>query len=220
MEISFWHERWEREEIGFHRDQINPRLSEFFSKLPELSLKQSTILVPLCGKSLDLLWLSKRFASVIGVECSEIAIEAFFKEAKLRYQIKDQGHCQIYSANNITLIKADFFALEKAELGKFQYVYDRAALVALPTEMRQSYVRKVASLQTSGTIGLLITLGYKQELMSGPPFSVDENEVTRLFSRDFDIELLSSIELIGSEPRFAQRGLDSLIERSYRLYRL
>ena len=82
MEPGFWHERWERAEIGFHKQEINVHLQQFWNCL-ELPAGER-VFVPLCGKSLDLLWLAGEDHPVTGVELSPIAVDAFFQENELQ----------------------------------------------------------------------------------------------------------------------------------------
>ena len=82
MDTDFWLERWQNNQTGFHQDEINSYLTRYWSGL---GLTQgSRVLVPLCGKSLDMLWLAEQGHSVVGIELSRLAIEAFFHEM-LRY---------------------------------------------------------------------------------------------------------------------------------------
>ena len=81
MKAEFWLQRWQNSEIGFHRDEVNPNLLEY---IDALGLKTGdSVLVPLCGKSKDMVWLAQRGVNVVGVELSEIAIAAFFEENQL-----------------------------------------------------------------------------------------------------------------------------------------
>ncbi|MDE2387962.1 MAG: thiopurine S-methyltransferase, partial [Betaproteobacteria bacterium] len=84
MQKEYWQERWNRNDTGFHQTEINPYLREFWQRL-QLS-PASTVLVPLCGKSLDMLWLRQQGHAVLGVELSTIAAQAFFTENKLAPQ--------------------------------------------------------------------------------------------------------------------------------------
>ena len=56
MDEAFWQRRWARNEIGFHLNEVNPYLRRHW---PSLKLAQGArVLVPLCGKSLDMAWLA------------------------------------------------------------------------------------------------------------------------------------------------------------------
>jgi thiopurine S-methyltransferase len=82
MEPDFWFERWQRGEIGWHGAEFNRHLLDYW---PLLGLPAGTrTFVPLCGKSLDLLWLAGRGERVLGVELSQLAVESFFAEQGLQ----------------------------------------------------------------------------------------------------------------------------------------
>jgi len=215
MEIDFWRQRWQENQIGFHLDQVNPWLKKFW---PELRLvRDSHVFVPLCGKSIDLLWLAEAGYSVTGVECSQLAVEAFFAEHKLSCNRVSGEFLQSYRAEDIHLLQGDFFDLQADMLADVAAMYDRAALIALPADMRQRYVTKLFDVLPSRAAMLLITLEYNQASMSGPPFSVPENEVRNLYGKRFDIHTLQQIDVLQEQPRFAQRGLDALLETVYLL---
>lgn len=58
MDANFWHEKWQRREIGFHQPQANPLLVAYFDKLNLAA--GSRVLLPLCGKTRDIAWLLDR----------------------------------------------------------------------------------------------------------------------------------------------------------------
>jgi len=222
MHASYWLERWgPGTKQGFHQSKTNSRLEQFW---PTLSLPaDAPVLVPLCGKSLDMLMLHKAGHPVIGVELSEYAVEAFFAENQLPFERRDTGNLQEFTgtgnAAGIRLFAGDLFKLEVAQTGPLMGFYDRAALIALPPEMRRLYAKKLASLLPSGAPGLLISLIYDPSKMKGPPFSVPDEEVQALYTGDFSVTLIDSSsgpERLGS---LAERGLDTMDERVYRMVR-
>lgn len=207
MEADFWHQRWEQREIGFHQAEVNRFLRQYW---PLLGLdNSSSVLVPLCGKSKDMVWLAQRGHQVIGVELSETAVREFFDEQAVTPQIDTLGSFTRYSAANITLLAGDFFALPADYLASVAAVYDRASLIALPPGMRDDYAALLTRLLPPKVKTLLITFEYRPGAAEGPPFSIDENEVRRLFSHRCDIEALDS-------QYFDLRGVDST-EHVFRL---
>lgn len=221
MDLDFWNARWKAGETGFHQPHINPYLGYYYGEAgasPEIrqSLK---VFVPLCGKSKDILWLSQNGYAVTGVECSEIALEDFFRESNLELEKQSDGSHVRYISGNIELLLGDFFSLEASQLGNITDVYDRASLIALPPEMRRDYASKMAGILSPGTRMLLVTLTYPQHEMNGPPFSVTEEEVQMLFSDHFSIDKLAAKNTLELEPRFKEKGLTSLIETAYKLKR-
>lgn len=194
MDASFWHQRWEKNEIAFHQSKANPLLVEYFH---ELSLaKGSRIFVPLCGKTLDISWLLSNGYRVAGAELSKVAIEQLFMELGVQPKISGVGEVDQWSANNIDIFVGDIFALSRKILGPVDAVYDRAALVAFPEEMRNRYTAHLTEM-TDKAPQLLICYDYDQRLMEGPPFSVSNEEVKRYYTVNYDLTLIASTDVSG-----------------------
>lgn len=225
MDIEFWNNRWEQGQTGFHQQQVNPYLAWFYGEkgLPEDRRADIRVFVPMCGKSLDMLWLAQNGYAVFGVECSQKAIESFFAENGLGFQSASRDAHTLYRHDGqkapIEIYHGDFFALAPDDLAGVTDVYDRAALIALPEPMRYDYAKKMAELQRPGVRSLLITLSYDQQKMDGPPFSVDEEHVHALYDENFQVEKLLYKNIIDDEPRFKQQGLEALTETVYKLKR-
>ena len=214
MEPAFWHNRWQENKIGFHLEEVNPYL---IAHWPQLGLSNATrVLVPLCGKSCDLVWLAQQGMQVVGVELSELAVEAFFTEQGLAYEKQAHALGTVYRAENIQIWCADYFALTAEHIGPVDAVYDRAALIAMPENMRAEYVRQTAAL--AGQVPqLLITLVYPQQQMTGPPFAVDEQEVAQYYQASYRgaEQPAVSVDVLAEHAHFAQRGLTVLRENIY-----
>lgn len=194
MDASFWRQRWERNQIGFHQGQPNPHLVQFFSALsvPE----GGRVFVPLCGKSLDLHWLRGNGYRVAGAELSEIAVRQLFEELALEPAITAPGKIRRFSAEGIDIFVGDIFDLSRAELGAVDAVYDRAALVALPEAMRARYTAHLMDLSARAP-QLLICFEYDQSRGDGPPFSISDEEVQRHYQDDYDLAQLDRVEVPG-----------------------
>lgn len=228
MDLSFWHDRWEKGETGFHQASLNPYLAYLYGEKGPAPEKRSSlkVFVPLCGKSMDMQWLSQNGYPVIGVECSALAVKEFVKGYGASIEeIENSRHIK-YTINgdapdsaNIELIQGDFFELTAADLEGVTDVFDRASLIALPEAMRKSYVEKMLELLNPGVRTLLITMTYPQHEMDGPPFSVSEEEVHELYGKFFEIDKILVKNILASEQKFQQRGLTSLIETAYKLTR-
>ncbi len=215
MKKYFWLERWEREEIGFHQNEVNPYLCEYWQELH--LAHDSVVFVPLCGKSRDMLWLREQGHQVLGVELSNIAVQAFFEENGYTPHHVTRGKFEHCEADGIRILCGDFFDLSKDDLAKVSAVYDRASLIALPPEMRERYVRHLASILPPATQILLITVDYPQSEMPGPPFSVSPGEVEALYREHAEVRLLAQMDVLAQNPRFQQRGLSRLQENIFLL---
>ncbi len=194
MDASFWRQRWEKNEIAWHEGKPNSLLVQHFT---ELSLaKGSRILVPLCGKTLDIPWLLSHGYWVAGAELSKSAIEQLFTELGVQPKISDVGKVEQWSANTIDIFVGDIFALSRGMLGRIDAIYDRAALVAFPEDMRNRYALHLTEM-TEKAPQLLICYEYDQRCMEGPPFSIDSEEVKRHYASTYHVTLLSSSEVSG-----------------------
>ena len=217
MDPNFWIERWQQNRIGFHQEEINTHLQNYWDKL---SLAPgATIFVPLCGKSRDMLWLLAQGYTVVGVEISPKAVQDFFTENQLEPTVIMQGKFQRWQAGELTLLCGNYFDLIPYDLLQCNGVYDRAALIALPPDMRQKYIHHFEQIIPANSTILLITLEYEQTAMQGPPFSVTEEEVNLLYSEHYAIEPLFAADVISENARFQNEGLDRLEERVFKLVR-
>ena len=216
MEPAFWHKRWADNQIGFHQAQVNPYLQAYW---PRLGLAPGCrVLVPLCGKSLDLAWLAGQGHRVLGVELSRRAVEDYFREHGLVPEVGQQGAFEVWRSGDVELWCGDFFALRTQDLEDCVGLYDRAALIALPPAMRERYLALLSTLLPNACKGVLVTLDYDQALLDGPPFSVPDAEVRAGFA-GWRVACFEEQEVIRESPKFEQAGVVSLMERVYLLGR-
>lgn len=194
MEADFWHRKWESNDIGFHRAEANPLLVGYFRALPVR--KGGRIFLPLCGKTLDIGWLLAEGYRVAGAELSGTAVGQLFAGLGVEPEIATVGDLTRCSAPGIDIFVGDIFRLSAAALGPVDAVYDRAALVALPAEMRARYTAHLAGI-TAGAPQLLICYEYDQALAEGPPFSVPDEEVDRHYRAAYELTRLASVEVPG-----------------------
>jgi len=194
MNGEFWHQKWAKNEIGFHESKPNPLLLSYFKKLK--LIKGSRVFLPLCGKTLDIGWLLSKGYRVIGAELSRLAIEQLFVQLDVEPEITECGKSIHYSAKNIDIFVGDIFDLSSELIGVVDAVYDRAALVALPEDIRKRYSKHLLDI-TNAAEQLLITFEYDQSLMGGPPFSINSDEVNRRYKDAYDLSLLASKSVTG-----------------------
>ncbi|MBY0558275.1 thiopurine S-methyltransferase [Hyphomicrobium sp.] len=217
MDKAFWHERWQRREIGFHQQRIHSQLLRFW---PKLGLPQETaVFVPLAGKSRDMVWLATQGHRVIGVELSNVAVREFFEEGAQVPNRSSAGAFEISSAGPFELYCGDFFELDPDVLKDVVAVYDRAALIALPPEMRARYAETLARIVPREAIIFLIAVDYPEGEISGPPFPVSRDEVQRLYADTFEIEVLETRDGLADSDNLKKRGVTRLEETAYLLRR-
>jgi thiopurine S-methyltransferase len=218
MQPNFWHERWRGDQIGFHQSSVDQSLRQCWQALAVP--KSGRVLVPLCGKSVDLLWLRDQGHTVIGVELSDIALQAFCMQNGVPARRRSLPEFDLYEAPNLELYRGDLFSLDLPLLGSVAAVYDRAALISWAPALRVPYVEHLVMLTQPGTETLLITLEYPQMQMAGPPFSVDGDDVQHLYSAHHAIRQLARRDVLATEPRMRARGVTRVSEVCYRITRL
>ncbi|TVU62131.1 thiopurine S-methyltransferase [Vibrio atlanticus] len=207
---EFWHNKWAANQIGFHLEDVNPLLIEFWKKT-EPSYEKS-VFVPLCGKSEDLIWLATKHEDVQGVELSQIAVRAFFSEHLYTPTVtRISGQHELYQFDELSVYTGDYFS---APIRPVDIIYDRASLVALPAEMRVQYIERLKQRLKPGGKILLVTLDYDQSEMSGPPFSVPKLEIDQLFA-GYKITLLNQDIADDEHPKIAKKGLSRFSEEVY-----
>jgi len=211
MDTHYWQARWERDQIEFHQDAVSPYLQQF---LPELTLAPGAcVFVPLCGKSRDMMWLSAQGYRVLGIEVSPLAVAAFFGEHGLQARRSPKGAFESWRSGAIEILCGDYFTLTAADLGGVAAVYDRAALIALPADLRRRYADHMQAVAPANARILLVTLDYPQAEWAGPPFSVAPVEIEALFGERFTIQERYSEDALARKASFKDKGLTRLIER-------
>ena len=212
MDKEFWLERWRLGETGFHQRSAHQDLQRHWSALRAPA--DSTVFVPLCGKSLDMAWLRAQGHRVLGVELAADAVRDFFAEQALQPTRELRDGLDWWQAGGITIACGDFFALRPGHLQEVASVYDRAALIALPPAMRRDYVQHLQRILPPSAAMLQVTLDYPQAQMDGPPFAVLPAELAELYGARFEILPLAARDTLAEEPRFRERGLKQLLERT------
>ncbi|MGM0632036.1 MAG: thiopurine S-methyltransferase [Pseudomonadota bacterium] len=194
MEPEFWHRRWNQRDLGFHEPEGNALLTRWF---PVLGLeKGQRVFVPLCGKTRDVAWLLSQGLRVVGCELSEVAVRELFQDLGVEPDISVADAFTVYSGPGLDVFVGDFFELSGAMLGDVDAIYDRAALVAMPGDLRVRYTERLMRI-TDRSPQLLITFEYDQRLMKGPPFSVNATEIASHYADRYEVELLEQVEVRG-----------------------
>jgi thiopurine S-methyltransferase len=204
--MNFWEERWKNGQTGWHNTQVNDNLVNHHQTL--FHVKNPTILVPLCGKSLDMAWLAGQGASIIGIDLVQQAIEEYCAEQNLEPEISTTESCVSYAADSQTLIHANVFDVHTKDIGTVDSIFDRAALVALPLEKREAYALHCLSLLKPGGSILLITYDSPVADDQGPPFPVRKGTVEKLYSSATECVQLDEVLMTQeNDERLRNRGL-------------
>jgi len=194
MDAGFWHQRWQDNVIGFHQGEVNALLAEHFDAL---SLAEgSRVFLPLCGKTRDIAWFLAQGYRVAGSELSALAVEQLFAELGVEPEKSDIGAVTRYRAPDIDIFTGDMFELDGHQLGPVDAAYDRAALVALPEDMRGTYAAHLTAI-TDQAPQFLICFEYDQTCMAGPPFSVPAAEVHGHYDGRYDVSQIAGKDVAG-----------------------
>jgi thiopurine S-methyltransferase len=214
MDLDFWRENWEKGQTGFHLKDVNPVLLRHWK---DLGLHNSQrVLVPLCGKSVDLSFLRSLGHHVVGLELSPIAVEEFWLEIGEIPQKTVRQDLIFWASEHIEIIEGDFFKVTPEGIGKPSVVYDRAALVAMPPALQGQYASHLMNLSQGAPI-FLVTFDYRAEDMDGPPFPISRTRLGDLFDDRYDITLIESRDALCENPGLAARGLKTLSESVWML---
>lgn len=194
MQHSFWENKWKSGNIGFHQAQINPQLIQHFQLLNLIN--NARVFVPLCGKTHDISWLLNQGYQVVGAELSELAVNQLFIQLGLTPKIERRDKLICYSAAQIEIFVGDIFLLNSKLLGPVDAIYDRAALIALPEQIRIQYATLLIEI-TNTAPQLLLTFDYDQQLMQGPPFALDEQNLQGYYCDSYALKLIERSQLTG-----------------------
>ncbi|XP_068682652.1 probable thiopurine S-methyltransferase [Montipora capricornis] len=216
---EYWKKRWEVNSIGWHRDEVNKMLQKY---LDELTGGRSSVrvFVPLCGKSLDMLWLAEQGHNVVGVELSKLAIECFFKENNLKFsaeQVKlvaavDPVDVYKCTEKPVTIFSCDLFALSEEDVGgRFDAIWDRGSLSAMQPavgDRGKRYTKKMRSLLADDGNYLLESHYYELDRGNSPPASISIELRNEIFGEDFVLRELEVEKFRRDEARPLSFPLD------------
>jgi thiopurine S-methyltransferase len=243
MDREFWLERWRTGATGWHQVRPHPFLLRHGDWLLRAcatgaasamgdadgdaapraggaaGARSARVFVPLCGASVDMLWLRQRGADVVGIDLAPEAFRRFYDEAGLAPVVDRTCLFERWSAGGIELLGGDFFDADETVLGRFGAVYDRAALFALPPPMRERYAAKMADLCPPGTRVLQVTFEYAQPEMTGPPFAVWPDELARLYGAAFELRCVERLDVLADNDGMRGRGVKALHECAWAMTR-
>ncbi|XP_040611869.1 thiopurine S-methyltransferase [Mesocricetus auratus] len=219
LSLGEWQDKWVTRKIGFHQEQGHQLLKKYLDTF----LKGQSglrVLFPLCGKAVEMKWFAERGHTVVGVEISEIGIREFFAEQNLSYTeepFNEIAGAKVFksSSGNISLYCCSIFDLPRANIGKFDRIWDRGSLVAINPGDRERYADIILSLLTEEFHYLVAILSYDPTKHAGPPFYVPDTELKRLFGTKCSIRCLEEVDVF--EERHKAWGIDSILEKLYLL---
>lgn len=210
---EYWKKRWEKNDISWQRHEVHKFLVKYIDKLTDGRAK-TRVFVPLCGKSLDMLWLADQGHDVVGVEISLLAIHSFFEENGLTFlkkQVKLAAlidPVDVYECvqKQITIFCCDVFSLSEEDTGgRFDAIWDRASLSAIQPafgDRGKRYTKKMRSLLADDGNCLLESHFYEVERNNEPPASLSMEFRNQLYEEDF---VLKELEVEKSDEDFERK---------------
>jgi thiopurine S-methyltransferase len=212
MKADFWHERWESGQLGFHQFEPDRILTTYWPRMGVVP--GGKVFVPLCGKSLDMLWLREQGHVVAGVELSARAVADFVEENDLDASVEQRGAYEVTRADGIEIWCGDFFALPGEATAGVAAVYDRGSMVALPPEMREPYTVRLRQILGPAPI-FLSCVEYDQSEMAGPPFSVTAEEIALRYGDGYEIVPVFEEWQSDVPEKFRMRGLTAIKDHAF-----
>ena len=209
---EYWLKRWEDNQIGWHKDTVNRFLIKYADELTQ-GRSSLRVFVPLCGKSLDMLWLADQGHNVVGVELAKQGIEEFFNENKLTFKLEKvkiasatlTDPIDVYKCveRQITIFCCDLFTLTAEDLGgEFDAIWDRGSLSAVQPgvgDRGKRYAKHMRSFLAANGRYMLDSLHYEIDRGNRPPASISKELRNDIYGEDFFIKELK-VDSIGNDP--------------------
>jgi thiopurine S-methyltransferase len=215
--LGFWEEKyWSKNLSPWHLKDVHKQLIEYEKEL--FPTKPARVLVPLCGKTVDLRFLYENGYEVVGVEGTELAIQEFFKEQNIEHTRSSYGSGgSMYQSTDkrLTILNTNFFTIEDPEyVGTFDAVWDRAAIVAVEPEHRVFFAAACKRLLKPIFRYLLVVTDYDQSLVQGPPYSVTSVEVDELYK---DWAAITKLHTLKHNPNTTEYIAEKFIQANVSL---
>lgn len=193
--LDGWKKKWDAGMTRWHQPDVYWVLKKYAK---DYIHEESRILVPLCGKTVDLAYLTKKAKEVVGVEGVLKGVQEFIQEnPDLQMAASGQREqFECFRGEKIWMFCGNFFHFGPSVAGKFDLIWDRAAMVAIDPKDRDEYAHVLGSVLKPGAV--LLLSGFvrpKGDLTSGPPFTLNRDQIISLFERQ---PWVASVECIDS----------------------
>ena len=190
-----WTQAWDKGTIGWHKDKVDAILQKYLKQL--CGDKESiSILVTLCGKSLDLPWLADQGHSVVGCELAELAGKQLFEENNIPFSVTAIDDFKVFSATDkkLKFYAGDFFKVSASLVGTFDVIWDHNAFGAVSPSDRSCYIELLSSLLLPGGKILLSNWEYDQSKRNIAPYSLNSEQIKEYFGAQFEVKLLERMD--------------------------
>ena len=185
---DFWDHRFRSGTTPWDAGHAPLALRQFAAGYATTSGATPRVLIPGCGSAWDAAFLDSQGWEVTALDFSPAAVEA------ARVTLGDHWRG--------TLLCDDFFSFAAAQ--RFDAIYERAFLCALPRAMWPGYPARMAALLRLG--GLLAGSFYISEEAKGPPFGILPQQLDDLltphFTRREDRPVEDSLSVFAGRERW------------------
>jgi SAM-dependent methyltransferase len=162
---AFWDLRFDASFTPWDQGGVPRQLKTYLESNPV----PSTVLIPGCGTGYEVAYFAERGSIPLAIDFSHAAV------TRARAQLGPYA----------SLVReADFFA--PIDDDRFDAIYERAFLCALPRRMWRAWAARVANLLLTG--GRLFGFFYTDGSERGPPFGLVPGELETLLSQHFTRE--------------------------------
>ncbi|XP_019849402.1 PREDICTED: probable thiopurine S-methyltransferase isoform X2 [Amphimedon queenslandica] len=188
---SYWNIRWTGGTTIWHKWEVDELLKKHYHFL-QTGNNQSSIFVPLCGKSIDMKWLADKGHAVVGIDIVELAAQQFFTESNIPFK-------KLYESTDdmmkIKFIVGDLFKCSVERIGSFDAIWDCNSIIAINPDDTKRYAKLLDSLLKSS--GRILLSTYEFEDLSGrdqPPHNLPPDAVKGLFGEKYSIAVKETLD--------------------------
>lgn len=216
-----WEKDWTTDNPEFHFKEVNSMLIKQHNEFTA-GRNNLRILVPLCGKSLDMVWLADQGHTVVGVELIRKGIEAFLRDNKLTHREEPitlgpeiQGTIFKVNEKDISLFECSIFDFSFEVAGRqFDCIWDRGSMTAINMmkEERLTQYRDImlACLKPDGRYFLEFFAPESPEGMPSTFKFISKKSVTKLFGEKCTIRFVGKDKMPDdSGPSTDEQGAAS-----------
>uniref|UniRef100_A0A832DK75 Methyltransferase domain-containing protein n=1 Tax=Ignavibacterium album TaxID=591197 RepID=A0A832DK75_9BACT len=181
---EFWDNLYKINSVGWDLKTPTPAFIDLLKS--EYFADKSKMLITGCGYGYDAIAAAKNNFNVTAVDFSETAIQ-FAQSLAKKENVK------------INFIVEDFFSLNDDHLNSYEVIFDYVTYCAIDPSRRKEYADKIYQLlKTNGVFAIILFPIEKR--IGGPPFAVDVEEATNLFSEKLEL-VVSTSEINSIKPR-------------------
>ena len=174
-----------QEGARFYQPQ-RPEAHDFLTRhLTPDQLSGRNVVVPNCGRSVDMIYLAQHAARVTGTGCTPMQIEQFQEENCLYMEFDGAA----WRFDSLSLSPVPLCNLPDAQLGTVDIVYDRSAMISTAPDMRGDYLSRIDRLTRPGGRIYLMTVEFSTQRSEGP-YSISAAEVETLFGDRYTVKHL------------------------------